>query len=492
MSLKQKNVFLVFFAFFSFALINYYQNCTGQSPVDFSGQSSFQSLSANEQGGAGGFDGKPEPGSYCRVFDNVSCQTQVANLQSVLSVDNTAIHLTSDNCASTSTDFEFSNIAVSTSQINRTFIGLSRGIFKKCEPDKPATEMADAWCRSKNNDVDIVINKNIATKKLDLSLLFRNSGQLRAVSTSSIAKTQNGSNTIYTSTREQFDLNITNSIAQTSTGKLNALIDNHVMNVDVDCHQANPEPTIIINRDLEIHSSWIDTTRLAGYWKLNEVNATEGTVIVDSSATAFNGVLQTQSDGLNKSNSTVPGGAISFDGVDDQIMIGTRTDNTYNFDTRSFTYMVWIYKTSTAGTWDRPIYKGSGSPGMPGFDIECGYRGCSAFIGGGSSGGGMATAAFAPNGNGFVGRWVHLAAVVDRNSQELRAYVDGNLISTTSIATIGSLSIDIPLILGGDNFLGTSQVAPFLGSIDDAAIWSVALTPAEILEIAQRLRPKFN
>jgi hypothetical protein len=474
--LKRKNVYALFLFLFSLALINYYQNCTGGSEVAFSGRSSFQSAST---GGFGGYDGKPGPGSYCRVFDSIPCQTQVANLQSTLNVDSTDIQLTSDKCTSTASNFEFNNIAVTISPLNKNFIGLSRGIFKKCELNTPPTDMPDAWCRSKNSDVDVVINKNLATKNLDLNLIFRNSSGIRSVSSNLISKTQSNGSTVYASTREKFELNITNSISQTSPAKMNVLIDEVAMNVDLDCHQASPGATIIIEKDLELHPSWIDTTRLAGYWKLNEVNAISNATFLDSSSYGSNGTLFTN-DGNNKSVLTALGTALNFDGTNDYIDIPDPADNHLDFDTRSFTFMVWMKKPAMTGTFELVFYKGAWTPSTAGYEIECLTR-CMGQIGDGTN---LYRAVLTSDINPYLGNWVHLAVVVDRNSRQLRSYFNGSPADVIDITAAGNVS-NIQTV----NF--SQSASPFLGILADGAIFNGALSDTEVTEIFQRSRPKF-
>ncbi len=472
-------------------LLLQFQNCSGGGFVEFSRNR--ESLSSAEQGGGTTYDGKPEPGNYCRVFDNISCQTQVSDIQSTLRVDNTKIQLTSDNCTSTATNFQFSDVTVGLSNINREFIGLSRGIFKKCEVNSsgnplPPTEMPDAWCKSNQNNVDVVVNKNLATQELKLELRINSGLGVRIVNRSNLQKSQNANSSSYSLSREKFDLNISVSTAQTSPGRLRTLVDNTEINVDLDCRQAERTSTILIDRDLELHSSWVDTNRLSGYWKLNEVNAVQGATITDSSAYGFHGMLQTNSDGANKSVSTAQGSAIRLDGIDDSISVGNPTDGHLDFDTRSFTYMAWINKTGNAGSFDMPMWKGGNSATNTGYEMECGSNVCSAYICDGTT---IVGAPFAANGNGFIGRWVHLTAVVDRSRQELRTYVDGALVSTVNISTVGSVTEADPirgaLRIGG----GFTNQFLHLGSIDDVAIWNNSLTNTEILEIFQRLRPKF-
>jgi hypothetical protein len=471
------------------AVLVLFQNCNSSGPqIDFN--SNRQQLTSQAQGGSGGsFDGKPTPGTYCRVFDNLSCQTASANIQSTLMVDATNITLATDNCASTSTKFSFGDVAVDYTNFAPEYVGLTRGIFKKCELGtnslpQPPTEMADAFCTSSQNKLAVIINKNLATQNLDLNLVFNDSSGVRSVKTNLITKTQNSGGTTYSSSSQKFDLSIPSSISQTSQGRLVAMVDNTAIDVPIECRQASSTPTVVIDKDLELSPTWIDTTRLAGYWKLNEVNATEGSSILDSSALNFSGKLLTTNDGGNKSNSSVLGGALNFDGLDDYVEMLDPVDKHLDFGTSSFTYMLWIYKSGNTELYDTPIWKGGNCSTCPGYDIECGSNSCHGLVSDGSV---MLGAAFAANGNSFIGRWVHFTVVVDRSSQELRTYLDGASVANSSISGLGSVTSADHFNIGA----GRGGLHPIIGSMDDVAVWNGVLSDAEILEIYQRLRPKF-
>ncbi|OQW50294.1 MAG: hypothetical protein A4S09_00430 [Proteobacteria bacterium SG_bin7] len=471
-------------------LLLQFQNCSGGGTVNFFNNR--QSLSSSEQQGGGTtYDGKPEPGDYCRVFNDVPCQTQVSNIQSMLRVDNTKIQLINDNCTSTATNFQFADVAVGLSDLNRKFIGLSRGIFKKCEVNSsgsplPPVEMPEAWCKAKQNNVDLVISRNLATQELKLELLLGRGTEVRTVLSKGVQKSQTANNYYYTLPKEKFDLSIPASAAQTSTGHLGTVVDNAEINVELDCRQANGTSTILIDRDLELHSSWIDTSRIAGYWKLNEVSALDGTSIADSSTFGHAGLLQT-GDGLNKADQNVKGGALRFDGINDGVLIADPSDNHLDFDNRSFTFMVWVYKTAASGSWDMPIWKGGNAANVSGYDIECGSSACSAFVSDNTQ---IFRSNFGTTASQFFGRWVHFVATVDRSLNQFSTYVDGVKVSSTDISSLGNIGTSHNLNIGRSSLTAPFD-SPYLGSIDDVAIWDKALSGTEVREIFQRLRPKF-
>lgn len=471
-------------------LISSSQNCTREgNPTIFS--LSRESLYSREAGGET-YDGKPSSGTYCRFYDNISCQPQVKGLQGLLTVDSQNITLDQDNCATTDTNFRVTDAAVTYSSLFPEYLGLSRGIFRKCEigsndlPEVPQ-EMPDAYCVSSDNKFAAAISKKLMDSNLILSLIFNLGNGVRRVDADNMQKLVSASGVSYSAVDKQIDLSIPFIDAQTSVASLRVSVDDMVLEKKLNCRTSTPLPTVIIEKDLELSSTWINTSALVGYWKLNEPNAGEGTSILDSSPYATHGSLQTGNDGAIKTDTSVKAGAILFDGIDDQVSVPFPGDNHLEIGTGSFTYMLWIKKQGNIGNWDMPFNHGGASNGDAGYDIECGSSNCNACISDGSNvAGALATcASFAPSGTQFLNQWVLLSAVIDRTRQELRAYLNGNLVSTQSTSTVGPIYRNQPIYLGGNT-------RKFFGSIDDVALWNRPLTDAELLEIYQRLRPKFN
>ncbi len=483
-----------------------FQNCVDSAPVKFF-DANLSSLKSELSGGP--YEGKPEHGYYCRVYDQILCQPQVQNLHGLVKVDNSGIHLIQDSCASTSVKFKTGDLAVDYTALNSNFLGVSRGIFKKCEmgtdslpiPETemgtdslpiPETEMADAYCVSSNDNLSVVVNKNLSNQALSFDLFFRENSQVREVRGGSVTKLKNSLGENYTSSSQEFSLEIKSSNSQTNLGKLKVVVDEKPINIDLNCRIASPAPTVIIKEDLEISPTWIDTSNLVGYWKLNEPNAANGTLIVDSSRYGANGTLLTNDGGLVKSDNNVSGGSLFFDGTSDSVDIPLPADGHLNFGMNSFTFMVWIKKTGNAGSFDMPIWKGGSSSSYAGFDMECGTgsMGCLAYVSDGlGQPSSIRSARFTWNSSSLIGRWVLLTAVVDRDLKQLRAYLDGALITTVDISTVGSVTSDLNLQIGA--FKNVEHKHFFMGNIDDVSIWNRTLTENEISEIFQRLRPKF-
>jgi hypothetical protein len=84
-------------------------------------------------------------------------------------------------------------------------------------------------------------------------------------------------------------------------------------------------------------------------------------------------------------------------------------------------------------------------------------------------------------------RWVHYAAVetVDSLSVTITLYRDGNLIKTKSILANPKVNSGCDLFIGGVKIGGNGECQfntpqSFLGLIDEASIWSAALTQEQI------------
>ncbi len=474
-----------------------FQNCVDSVPVKFF--NSRVSLKSEITGGGGGYEGKPESGHYCRVFDDISCQPQVQNLQGLVKVDNSAIHLLQDNCTSSSINFQIGDSAVEFSSLAKDFLGVSRGIFKKCEMGSdnlpaPSREMTDAYCVSHQDNMTVIVNKNLSNNNFTFDLFFKNNSQSHEVLGVSVNKSKTSFSDSYTSSSQEFNLEISSNNAQTAKGHLQVVVDDKLLSIDLNCRTASAAPTVIIKEDLEISPTWIDTTSLVGYWKLNEVNAGNGAIIADSSKYAAHGTLNTDNGALVKSDASVVGGSLFFDGLNDSVDIPQPMNSHLSFDMRSFTYMVWIKKTGNAGNFDIPIYRGGSSAAFAGFCITCGSADCRAAISDGTRNPPASTqmATFRTGGStttALFGRWVLLTAVVDREKKQLRSYLDGVLITTADISQVGSVSSDYNLEFGS-SYINTRNNF-FWGSIDDVSIWNKALSEQEIKEIFQRLRPKF-
>ena len=108
------------------------------------------------------------------------------------------------------------------------------------------------------------------------------------------------------------------------------------------------------------------------------------------------------------------GGSVDF--IDDRIMLGDPADGSLDFGTAPFSYTLWVYVNESVGSFDMPWFKGGGSANSTGYDIELGSGSWVAILSDGGSS--LVFVAFGQEAD-FLGRWAHLAVVVDRDNDLL-------------------------------------------------------------------------
>ena len=133
---------------------------------------------------------------------------------------------------------------------------------------------------------------------------------------------------------------------------------------------------------------------------------------------------------------------------------------------------MWVHVTSPVAAFDVPFWKGGSSTTYAGYDFECGTGNWSANV---SDGALYAGADLATSSAQLLGRWVFLAAVVDRGTNQLRTYIDGLLGEAVDIAGIGSLSSTNPARIGDGTL-----TEPFRGIIDELRIEPGVVPPEEL------------
>lgn len=75
--------------------------------------------------------------------------------------------------------------------------------------------------------------------------------------------------------------------------------------------------------------------------------------------------------------------------------------------------------------------------------------------------------------NAGTGEWRHTVMIVDRENKKLISYIDGGNEKIVNIPNIGSITSGTPVVLGGG----------FVGSIDEVAIFNVAITLDDVKNI---------
>ena len=212
-------------------------------------------------------------------------------------------------------------------------------------------------------------------------------------------------------------------------------------------------PSVIDQQD--IAGTWAGP--FAGVWHLSDDPSSPR----DSSVNSNHG----SSDNPPVSVDGIAGLALDFDGIDDIVSFGDPGDGSLDFGTSSFSYSVWVRVTTSVGSFDMPWFKGGASPGQAGYDMELGTTSWSAHMADGTT---IVSTSFGQEGN-FLGRWVHLVVVADRQANVLTLYADAIPRADNSLASLGSLS-------NGTNASISRDAQPFRGRVDEVRVYSTALS----------------
>jgi len=212
---------------------------------------------------------------------------------------------------------------------------------------------------------------------------------------------------------------------------------------------------------------------LVAHWKLDE---TEGVIAFDSSGNGSHGTLHGNPQWQPSAGPI--DGALSFDGSDDyvEIPIGSLISQMSDF-----TFTAWVCLSDGGGPWQRVFDFGtSDTQGYmflcPQVDRHTNEMRFAITAGDGSGEQMMSTTALASD-------WHHVAVTIDADNQFMALYLDGE-------AVAGEMLTLTPSDLGvtTQNWLGRSQYAwdaYYDGLLDDVRIYSQALKPGEIAELAQ-------
>ncbi|NCC23171.1 MAG: LamG domain-containing protein [Alphaproteobacteria bacterium] len=214
------------------------------------------------------------------------------------------------------------------------------------------------------------------------------------------------------------------------------------------------------------------TGNLVGRWELNEAS---GTSAPDSSG-SNNGTLENMDPATDWVSGRV-GNALDFDGTGEYVRVGD--DPAHNFGTGSFSVAAWVNPRSL------PTTQFSGLGGIVAKKNVNGGAGWEFAL----SDTGSLRAWARVNGGAFagiytvntltLGKWHHVAMVVDRAENLIKVFIDG-VQDTQTIDISGWGSIDVSdnydLLIGGIR----SDLSFLDGQVDDVRVYDTALTPAAI------------
>lgn len=224
---------------------------------------------------------------------------------------------------------------------------------------------------------------------------------------------------------------------------------------------ADASPTFVEQTfTLAIYSPQAPSAGLISWWRA-ENNANDS--IGSNQGTATNGATY----GTGK-----VGQSFAFDGINDFVTI----PDSASLRPTSLTLEGWFNFSSSGGN-QVMFTKVLGPTFYNSFLIWMNNGTLRGGVGDGAGGGNGASLPFSP----VIGRWYHIACTFDNNAQRAALYLDGVLVSSSVMA--GTVAYDNnPVLLGGDSDYG-SPTNFFNGRIDEAAIYSRALSATEIASI---------
>jgi hypothetical protein len=203
-----------------------------------------------------------------------------------------------------------------------------------------------------------------------------------------------------------------------------------------------------------------------GVWHLDDDPARPPPQMTDSTPGAHAGSV------MGTTPASVPGvagPALAFDGGG-LIAIPDHVDLDHN---GSFSYEAWVYLPSLdgVGVYDNAWHKGGSSTAHVGYDLELGTGEWNAALNDGTT---SIKSEFSEE--PIIGAWAHLVAVVDRQNDELRTYLDGSQVAFEPIDDLAELVTEIDAAIGGSTVSATGMV----GTVDEVRVRDGTITALEI------------
>lgn len=459
-----------------------YQNCSNESDVNFNSfkKSSISSVT-NHQGNGDSFDGKPQPGDYIRTFPNTNCVNNNVLVQSVLTADANAATIDVDNCEPTDFPIDYNNPALSVKKYNPDFIAYQSGIFEN-STSVVANEFNETFCRYQKDNlgIDVVIKNNKNTNRREGVIYLGhivNNNEIYAEKSPRLAveMTQNNNQTSYTGIAAiELSVNDVSGNGIVYRGTLMTTVNEQTYQVSLDCLRMHARPVLSLS-----------PMGLLGYWKLDEPNAAEGSVIAALSGP--NGILNTF-DALTKSIVGRIGGGLNFDDTNDSVNVVSPIGS---FGVQSELSLMGWFNRNGSGTDDIIISKRADRIAVPGF---VGYE---VHINNGNNrlmfiiDDGVNVYSLQSNSAFLTPGWNHFAVVYDRQAANgCRVFING--VDDTGLATadptlLGPVNNNLDLVFGAMSSTGYN----FDGGLDDLSVWNRKLTAEEVRIVFQRNQPLF-
>jgi hypothetical protein len=207
---------------------------------------------------------------------------------------------------------------------------------------------------------------------------------------------------------------------------------------------------------------------MVGAWMLDEGS---GKIAKDSSMYKNDGTLMSSPDWVDGHF----GRALSFDGTTDYIDCGNA--ESLNI-TKSLTVMGWVNPDKALGldNWQRFAARGEYNTGWMIGITNTGKPDLTVT----NAGGGFVT--MYGNTTTDLGKWYHIAGVVDSDARLVYIYLDGTLDNDPKEHSGEMMNPGVSMVIGKS---GVAHVYDFHGIIDDVAIFNVALTEDDIKNLME-------
>jgi len=204
----------------------------------------------------------------------------------------------------------------------------------------------------------------------------------------------------------------------------------------------------------------IDEENTVGIWLLDEG---KGDVAIDSSINALDGKVT----GLLKWEDGKFGDAVT---LSSGIKIEVLDNDLLNFELNSFSVVIWI-NFKSAQDWNRIVRErtpGAWGAGNPGWELQT--QGVSIHWSLDDAKSNHQKNTYDNIGDG---EWHHTAMIVDRDKKLMYSYLDGENEKSVNIANIGTVTTELPVVIG-DGFIGqVDEVGIFSGIIDQDDVVSI-------------------
>lgn len=173
------------------------------------------------------------------------------------------------------------------------------------------------------------------------------------------------------------------------------------------------------------------------------------------------------------SPSTQPGqvgAALQFDESDGDgaDVICAPDSPSLNPGVESFSIEMWVHPEMLLSSYDLYLWKGGSSAGRPGYDVELGKDSWRQWIRDAADN--INAPSFSSTPAQLVGNWSLLFSVIDRGNNQMRAYLNGALVTMIDLTVPGAISSVYELCLSDDTL-------PVRGLIDEVRIHAAARSP---------------